>query len=290
MIQNWNNKPATGFGAADDEFSYGSVQRVELFEGYRRRMGLHQLVGVMNRAATSDLRAAEAWRQVAAVLRGGPAPDGQAQRAADLVSAWAGRGGSRLDRDLDGSIDDPGAAVLDRAWTGIADAVLSPVLGPLTADLARIVTRDNAPSRRGSAYGSGWYGYVDKDLRRLLGRPVRGPFQPPLLRRRRPRGLPRVALGRGEGGGRLARVRAGRRSRALAVERRRRADRLPAGAARAGEHDALDQPADLPAGRLVQGAPATAVEWRAVKFEKWNALGNDYAIVEAAQPAVRADP
>jgi acyl-homoserine lactone acylase PvdQ len=176
VIQNWNNRPATGFGAADDEYAYGSVQRVELFEGYRRRMGLHQLVGVMNRAATRDLRAAEAWPQVAAVLRGGPAPDGRSQRAADLVSAWAARGGSRLDRNLDGSIDDPGAAVLDRAWTGIADAVLGAVLGPLTADLARIVTRDNAANPRGSAYGSGWYGYVDKDLRSLLGRPVRGPF------------------------------------------------------------------------------------------------------------------
>ena len=28
----------------------------------------------------------------------------------------------------------------------------------------------------GSAYLAGWYGYVDKDLRMLLGRPVRGPF------------------------------------------------------------------------------------------------------------------
>ncbi|HEU0019879.1 MAG TPA: hypothetical protein VFQ14_06275, partial [Thermoleophilaceae bacterium] len=85
-------------------------------------------------------------------------------------------GGSRLDRNLDGTIDDPGAAVLDRAWTGIADAVLTPVLGPLTADLARIVNRDNAAGPRGSAYGSGWYGYVDKDLRNLLGRKVEGRF------------------------------------------------------------------------------------------------------------------
>lgn len=176
VIRNWNNKPAAGFGAADDEFSYGAVQRVELFKGFKRRMRLNQLVGVMNRAATQDLRAVEAWPRVAAVLRGGPAPDARTRHAADLISAWARRGGSRLDRNLDGTIDDPGAAVLDRAWTGIADAVLAPVLGPLTADLARIVGRDNAPSARGSAYGSGWYGYVDKDLRTLLGRRVEGRF------------------------------------------------------------------------------------------------------------------
>ncbi len=176
ILRNWNNKPAAGFGVADDELGYGSVHRVELFRGFRRRLHLHQLVGVMNRAATQDLRAVEVWPVVAAVLNGAPAPDARTAQAAGLVSAWARRGGSRLDRTGDGAIDDPGAAVLDRAWNRIADAVLSPVLGPLTADLAAIVRRDNPPSPTGSAYGSGWYGYVDKDLRTLLRRPVRGRY------------------------------------------------------------------------------------------------------------------
>jgi acyl-homoserine lactone acylase PvdQ len=176
VITNWNNKPAAGFGAADDEYSYGAVHRVDLFKGFRRPLALHQLAGIMNRAATRDLRAVEVWPAIAGVLRGGPAPDARAQQAADLVNAWASRGGSRLDRNLDGSIDDPGAAVLDRAWEPIADAVLSPVLGPLTADLARIVNRDDAASSTGSSYGSGWYGYVQKDLRSLLGERVRSPY------------------------------------------------------------------------------------------------------------------
>jgi hypothetical protein len=30
--------------------------------------------------------------------------------------------------------------------------------------------------RNGSSFGGGWYGYVDKDLRALLGRKVRGRF------------------------------------------------------------------------------------------------------------------
>jgi acyl-homoserine lactone acylase PvdQ len=176
ILTNWNNKPARGFGAADDEYSYGSVQRVELFKGFKRKLALHQLVGVMNRAATRDLRGVEVWPVIAAVLHGGAAPDARTQQAADLVTAWSKRGASRLDRDLDGTIDDPGAAVLDQAWPRIADAVLSPVLGPLTSDLAQIVNRDNRPSPTGSAYGSGWYGYVDKDLRRLLGERVRDPY------------------------------------------------------------------------------------------------------------------
>jgi acyl-homoserine lactone acylase PvdQ len=176
VIRNWNNKPARGFGAADNELSYGAVHRVDLFKGFRRKLKLHQLVGVMNRAATQDLRAVEVWPVIAAVLRGGPAPDARTQQAAGLVDAWVGRGSSRLDRNLDGAIDDPGVAVLDHAWDRIANAVMSPVLGPLTTDLAGLVQRDDAASSTGSSYGSGWYGYVDKDLRRMLGRSVRSPF------------------------------------------------------------------------------------------------------------------
>jgi acyl-homoserine lactone acylase PvdQ len=178
-IVNWNNKPARGFGASDEEQSYGSVHRVELFTGFRRKMRMHQLASIMNRGATQDLRATQVWPQIRAVLAGGPAPDARAKQAADLVTTWVGRKASRLDRDLNGSIDDPGAAVLDRAWKGLSTAVLRPVVGPAADDggfLTLIQGRDNAPSSQGSAYGSGWYGYVEKDLRRLLGRKVKGPY------------------------------------------------------------------------------------------------------------------
>ena len=36
-------------------------------------------------------------------------------------------------------------------------------------ELASLVTRSNNANSQGSSYGSGWYGYVDKDLRTLLG-------------------------------------------------------------------------------------------------------------------------
>lgn len=54
------------------------------------------------------------------------------------------------------------------------------MLGDLAAPdglLRRLVSRDNSPRRaNGSAYGGGWYGYVQKDLRSLLGRRVRGAY------------------------------------------------------------------------------------------------------------------
>ena len=66
---------------------------------------------------------------------------------------------------------------MDAAWPKLADAVLSPVLsGQLTDQLATLVPRNDQANSGGSAYAGGWYGYVSKDLRTLLGQPVQGPY------------------------------------------------------------------------------------------------------------------
>ena len=172
--------PAAGLGAADDNWASQSVQRGDLLSGFKRRNRLADVVSVVNRAATQDVRAVRVWPVINRVLAGGPAPDARSQQAADLVNAWVAKGASRLDRDLDGKVDDPGAAVLDQSWDALSEAVLSPVLGDLAAPggpLGQLVRRDQSPrTSNGSAYGSGWYGYVHKDLRTLLGERVRGQY------------------------------------------------------------------------------------------------------------------
>ncbi len=135
-LVNWNNKPARGFPAADDQWGYGSIYRSDMLEAglrKRRKHTLASVVSAMNAAATTDFRAAHVWPVVAQVLRKGGLrpPSDRARRMYQLLNAWAARGASRLDRALDGKIDDPGAAIIDAAWPRIADAVLSPVLGPL---------------------------------------------------------------------------------------------------------------------------------------------------------------
>jgi hypothetical protein len=130
----------------------------------------------MNKAATQDLRVVRVWPVIREVLRTGPAPSARAEAAAASLDSWRGAGSSRLDRELDGKVDDPGAAVMDAAWPRIADAVMTPVLGPLVDDLARLHSRSDDAGPGGSSYLSGWYGYVDKDLRTLLGREVRGQY------------------------------------------------------------------------------------------------------------------
>lgn len=179
VILNWNNKPAANVGAADSNFAYGSVQRVDLLSAAisgRKKHTLASVTSAMNKAATQDLRVQRVWPIVRAVLRTGPAPGPRAEAAAALLDSWRSAGSSRLDRDLDGKIDDPGAAVMDAAWPKLADAALGPVLGPLVDRLAALHGRSDDAGPGGSAYLSGWYGYVDKDLRTLLDRPVRGAF------------------------------------------------------------------------------------------------------------------
>jgi acyl-homoserine lactone acylase PvdQ len=178
-ILNWNNRPAADVGAADSNFSYGSVHRVDLLRAAvagRRRHSLATLTGAMSKAATQDLRVARVWPTIRAVLQTGPAPSARAEAAATLLDGWRTNGSSRLDRDGDGRIDDPGAAVMDVAWPRLADAVMRPVLGPLVDRLAQLHGRSEDAGPDGSAYLYGWYGYVDKDLRALLGREVRGSY------------------------------------------------------------------------------------------------------------------
>ena len=70
-------------------------------------------------------------------------------------------------------MDHPGAAIVDAAWVRIEDAVMGPVLGPQLQGLNGFVGTDSGPA---SDFTDGRSWYVDKDLRTLLGRRVRGRF------------------------------------------------------------------------------------------------------------------
>jgi acyl-homoserine lactone acylase PvdQ len=169
----WNNKPAPEWGAASDTYSWGAVHRVQLFTGFTNKMTEARTAGVMNDAATQDLRAIKVWPVVEQVLKGGPAPSKLAEEAVGLVSKWISNGAHRIGTN---EAKDPGAAVIDAVWTPIAEAVLGPVLGELMPQFKSMNSPDNPPSSGGSSFDSGWYGYVYKDLRTQLGEPVQGAF------------------------------------------------------------------------------------------------------------------
>ena len=226
-IVNWNNKPAPGFGAADDNWAYGSVQRVELLQ----RRGSGEARARRRRAGDERCRDpgpphATRCRSSRELLAAAPrrARAGRPDARPPPRSGDARR--SRLDRDLDGKIDDPGAAVIDAAWPRIADA------RPAARCSAR--TTLAAPARSTARLDTarlspGWYAYVDKDLRTLLGEARAAARSRRVLRRRRPRGVPRVALAGARGRRRRARRGPGPGSRRVALGRHARAHPLRAG-------------------------------------------------------------
>jgi acyl-homoserine lactone acylase PvdQ len=173
VFTNWNTKPAPEWGAASDNYSYGPVQRVQLYTGFTKKMTEADDVAVMNKAATEDLRAVKVWPTIEQVLAGGPAPSKLAEEAAGLVDKWVEEGGSLYGKDQPKK---PGAAVMEAVWTPIARAVLGPVLGSQLGEFESIAATDNPPSSQGSSFDNGWYGYVYKDLRSELGLPVAQPY------------------------------------------------------------------------------------------------------------------
>ena len=161
---NWNNQSAPGFMHGDNE-PYGSVHRVELFDQFPEQVELAGVVGVMNRAATEDVRT-PAWPWVSEVLRSGTAPTPLAAQLVDILDGWVADDAPRLDADDDGLYDVPGPTIFDALWEPLAEAAMRPVFGDLTEALDQV---RNLNSTDGASL-------VDKDLRSLLGQPVEGAF------------------------------------------------------------------------------------------------------------------
>ncbi|MFZ0091042.1 MAG: penicillin acylase family protein [Solirubrobacteraceae bacterium] len=169
---NWNNVAAHGFGAADDAWGgNGSVARVSLLNrdlAQQRRHGkwtLAAVVSAMNEAATQNVLAIETVPLLARALKGSRAPNRQAVRMLSLLVAWSKSGGSLLDRNGDGKVDNPGAAIINVAWPRIANAFMKPVIGPQLAELNSLFSRFDAPP---SGQYNGWYQYFDRDIDKLL--------------------------------------------------------------------------------------------------------------------------
>jgi acyl-homoserine lactone acylase PvdQ len=176
-IINWNNRPEAGYEAPDNNWSLGAVQRVDLLIndlGNGRNLTPQRVVAAMNEAATQDVREMTLEPVLSRLLHGGRAPNAAAAKMLALLDAWHVHGGSRLDRTGDGKITDPGAAIMDTAWPLLADAWASSVLGPkLTRELAAFDGQFDLPP---AGQYTGWHIYMDKDLRTMLGMPVRGKY------------------------------------------------------------------------------------------------------------------
>jgi hypothetical protein len=142
------------------------VHRVQLLQNAlpKDRLTPTSVVEAMNNAATRDLRANLVPLLAKTMARSTPTGARDAQML-QLLQQW---NGSRLDANLDGKIDAPGAAVMDAWWPRLAVTVLLPVLGPLTDQLKTLAPLSDDANPGGSSYDAGWYGYVEKDLQSQL--------------------------------------------------------------------------------------------------------------------------
>ena len=166
LLLNWNNRSAPGFMHGDDE-PYGSAQRVELFDKFPAPAQLTDVVGIMNRAATEDVRS-PVWPVVSRVLRSGPAPSAREQQIVDLLDDWVRSRRAAPGRRRRPQVRRPGPGDLVDAWRPEARR------GGHAPGVRR-AARTTSDDVRGLGGQSG-HSYVDKDLRTLLGRRVQGEF------------------------------------------------------------------------------------------------------------------
>jgi acyl-homoserine lactone acylase PvdQ len=177
-LLNWNNRPAPGFAAADNDWEHGPLHRNRLLEdgiARRRRHSPASVVGAMNRAATQDLRSFGLTPDLERLLRGTTAPNPRTARMLELLSLWRQAGSARLDADLDGVVDaGPAPAIWDELYPRLVDAVLGPVMGPQLELLRTLVGRTNSPA---TGFTGGAINHVDKALRTATGTRFRRPLR-----------------------------------------------------------------------------------------------------------------
>ena len=203
----------------------------------------------MNKAATEDVTATQVWPVIHAVLASGQGPE---RPGAGSPTSSSRRGRPRAPRgstrDLDGKIDDPGAAILDVAFTKMATAALGARLGrarPTTWPTCRASTRTRraATGRRSAAAGTAT---STRTCARCSAARCAGRFALSYCGRGSLARCSAELWAALDAADQRARRRAGRRPARVARRRDEGADQVHAGPDPG--HDAVDEPADLPAG------------------------------------------
>jgi acyl-homoserine lactone acylase PvdQ len=201
----WNNKQAKDFGAADGNFSFGSVHRGELLDTPVRaavqagqKFDRAAVVRLVEQAAVTDLRGREVLDDLLRVVNSQPVTDPTLAGVVSQLTAWQQAGavrketaaGSRRYQDADA------IRIFDAWWPLLVRGEFRDGLGPdlyqalvnamqvnespsghQQGDVSSVPSSANeAQAHKGSAFQYGWWGYVDKDVRTVLGDPVSGGF------------------------------------------------------------------------------------------------------------------
>jgi hypothetical protein len=187
----WNNKQAKEYTTAP--WGNGSVHRGNLLEDRVKKLvaagGVTRasLVKAMADAGLADLRAEDVLPKLLKVVNSSTVTDSTARAAVDKLQAWVSAGAKRAETSAGSKkyAHTDAIRILDAWWPLLVKAEFEPGLG---GDLYTAFT-DNLPidespsaahgptgSHAGSSFQYGWWSYVDKDIRAVLGESVQGPL------------------------------------------------------------------------------------------------------------------
>ncbi|MDX3583657.1 penicillin acylase family protein [Streptomyces europaeiscabiei] len=187
----WNNKQAADYTSAS--WGDGSVHRGNLLDDRVKRLvaagGVTRasLTKAMAEAGLADLRAEDVVPDLLKVVNSSTVTDSAAAAAVSKLQAWVTSGSKRTETSAGSKTYANAEAIriLDAWWPLLVKAEFEPGLG---TDLYTAITAnlpiDESPSaahgptgsHAGSSFQYGWWSYVDKDIRSVLGETVRGPL------------------------------------------------------------------------------------------------------------------
>jgi acyl-homoserine lactone acylase PvdQ len=176
-LTSWNNRQAPDYNTG-----YSSLYRSQPLDeritrdiAGTKKITLEQLISDMEDAGTVDLRGARVLPWIRRVIDTQPVTDPAQAQALQKLRDWAAAGSHRIDRNQDGGYEHTQAIrIMDAWWPRLVEAQFKPTLGQALFDQTPF--GHDAPGRVGSSFNSSSYGYVQKDLRDLLGVPVQGPY------------------------------------------------------------------------------------------------------------------
>jgi acyl-homoserine lactone acylase PvdQ len=186
FLTSWNNKQALGY-RCDGIRCYSPVYRSTTLDKKikagikgKKKMSLTELIDAMESAGTTDLRGLTVVPFALKVLKQGPKiKDPKVKSAIATLKAWVKGGAHRLDHDNSGAYDQAEAVqIMDAWWPLWVKAEFEPTLGPKLNSIfiGEGHAIHDAPGPLGSAFQNVVYGFVQKDLRSLLGEKVKGPY------------------------------------------------------------------------------------------------------------------
>ncbi|MEU6219723.1 penicillin acylase family protein [Streptomyces sp. NPDC047022] len=185
----WNNKQAKDYTTAS--WGDGSVHRGNLLEDRVKKLVAAgdvtrtSLVKAMADAALADLRSEDVLPDLLKVVNSSTVTDPTAAAAVSKLSTWVSDGAKRTETTAGSKTyaDADAIRILDAWWPLLVKAEFQPGLGnDLYTAFGNDLPIDESPSaahgptgsHAGSAFQFGWWSYVDKDIRTVLGEQVQG--------------------------------------------------------------------------------------------------------------------